>query len=67
MDDVPGDTSEDSGFEDSTYGNCLEIMSEISAADVVQNDIKLAGSGQTLYHDKTPCDVCRKDSPLSRI
>ena len=48
VEDVPGNTSEDSGFKDFTDENCPEIKSEISAAEIVRNDIKLEDPGQVL-------------------
>ena len=64
VEDVPGNTPEDSRFEDSTDENCPEIKSEISAADVVWNDIKLAGSGRASSESGLPSITAGKNDLL---
>ena len=61
MEDVPGNTSEDSRFEDSTDENCPEIKSKISADDDVWNDVKLTGSGRASSESGLPSITAGKN------
>ena len=61
VEDISGNISEDSGFEDFLGENCKEIKFEISPAETVWNDIKLEGSGRAAPDCNTaPCDDCEK-------
>ena len=51
----------DSGFEDFTDESCPEIKAEISAAEVVRNDIKLEVTGWVLSESGVPFINIRKN------